>query len=71
MSEEPNKGTADPLLIACALAEQQNSSDMLIASEWRIVTDDGAVRRKAEEFGVAWTSSVEFLDTWVTNSSWS
>lgn len=55
-----NAGTADPFLIACALVEQQNTADMLIAPEWRIVTDDGAVRRKAEEFGIGWTSSAEF-----------
>lgn len=52
-----NKGTADPFLIACALAEQQSSADMLIRPEWVVVTDDEAVRRKAEEFDIAWISS--------------
>lgn len=63
-----NKGAADPFLIACALVEQENSADMLIAPEWRIVTDDGAVRRTADEFGVAWTSSAEFLGLFLKRS---
>jgi hypothetical protein len=56
-----NKGTADPFLIACALVEQQSSADMLIRPEWVVVTDDEAVRRKAEEFDVAWIGSSQFM----------
>jgi hypothetical protein len=55
-----NTGTADPFLIACALVEQQNSADMLIRPEWVVVTEDEAVRRKAEEFDVPWISSTAF-----------
>lgn len=64
-----NKGTADPFLIACALVEQQNSADMLIRSEWVVVTDDGAVRHKAEEFGVMWSSSTEFAALLASSSA--
>ncbi|MBM3715522.1 MAG: hypothetical protein FJW64_07280 [Actinobacteria bacterium] len=54
-----NKGGADPLLIACALVEQQKVADMLIRPEWVVATDDDAVRRKAEDFDVRWMSSAD------------
>jgi hypothetical protein len=54
-----NKGGADPLLVACAMIEQQKAATMLVAPEWVIATDDDAVRRKAEEFGIRWMSSAD------------
>ncbi|CAN7354262.1 hypothetical protein LJR045_002050 [Microbacterium sp. LjRoot45] len=54
-----NKGGADPLLVASAIVEHQKVADMLIRPEWVIATDDDAVRRKAEEFGIRWMSSAD------------
>ncbi len=56
-----NKGNADPFLVACALVEQQHAAPMLVRPEWLVVTDDHAVRRKADEFEIAWSSSTDFI----------
>jgi hypothetical protein len=56
-----NKGNADPILIATALDKAANSADTLFPEEWRIVTDDVAVQRKAAESDVRVMSSGEFL----------
>lgn len=55
-----NKGSADPLLVACALDGHARGSGLLDASEWVVVTDDGAVRAKANEFGLTSLTNNEF-----------
>lgn len=55
-----NKGGADPLVIACALEGREWDSRYIDAPEWIVVTDDGAVRNKAEEFGLRVLSNTEF-----------
>lgn len=47
-----NKGAADPILVATALALNNPERPSLFDDEWVIVTSDGAVRDKAGEFGI-------------------
>jgi hypothetical protein len=47
-----NKGGADPVLVACALDGQRDTSEYLFGPSWAIVSNDKAVRAKAEEFGI-------------------
>lgn len=54
-----NNGNADPLLIACAL-DAQRSPQSLFQQRWTIVSDDQAVRAKADEFAVEWAGSTQF-----------
>lgn len=53
------EGTADPLLVACAL-DANDAPAGLLDVHWTVVTGDGAVRAKCEEFGVAWCSAPAF-----------
>lgn len=55
------KGTADPMLVASALAATEEP-DGLVTVHWTVVTGDDAVRRKCEEFEVDWCSASEFAD---------
>ena len=55
-----NRGSADPLVVACALNGQALDSVYLDAPEWIVVTGDDAVRIKAGEFGLRVLSSAEF-----------
>lgn len=55
-----NKGAADPLIVATALALQEKESESLLGDEWIVVTNDGALTAKAKEFGVA-TAAAEDL----------
>lgn len=55
-----NRGNADPLIVACALDARDNESKYLNPKEWVIVTDDNAVRYKAEEFGLRTLGNAEF-----------
>ncbi|WP_127097467.1 hypothetical protein [Brachybacterium saurashtrense] len=55
-----NLGSADPLVVACALEGQEYDSQFLLAPEWIIVTGDEAVRAKAEEFGLRVLSNSQF-----------
>jgi len=55
-----NLGSADPLVVACALEGQEYDSQFLLAPEWIIVTGDEAVRAKAEEFGLKVLSNSQF-----------
>lgn len=55
-----NKGSADPLVVACALDGQANDSAYIDAPEWIVVTGDDAVRRMAEQFGLRVLTGVEF-----------
>ena len=56
-----NLGNADPILIASALQAMDVSAETLFPEEWRIVTDDAAVRAKAAEFGVRTLGHDEFV----------
>lgn len=56
-----NKGNADPLLVASALAGSQRAADTLFPEEWKIVSDDVAVRAKATEHGVNWLGTPSFV----------
>lgn len=47
-----NKGAADPILVATALVLNSPEKPTLFDDEWVIVTNDGAVRDKANEFKV-------------------
>ncbi|WP_437773507.1 hypothetical protein [Arthrobacter sp. KNU40] len=47
-----NKGAADPMLVACALNGMQESASWLFGPKWIVVSNDKAVRAKAEEFAV-------------------
>lgn len=53
-----NKGNADPILIATALAAG-GEPEALWETVWRVVSDDRAVRDKAAAFGIEWLSSAE------------
>jgi hypothetical protein len=55
-----NKGGADPIVIASALEGQARDSSYLDAPDWIVVTNDKAVRVKAEEFGLLVLDSSEF-----------
>ena len=54
-----NKGTADPILVATAIAL---STENLFADIWVIVTQDKEVRAKAEEFFVDTMTTKELAD---------
>lgn len=54
-----NKGAADPILVATALVLNCPEKPTLFDDVWAIVTNDQAVREKAEEFGIATTPPVE------------
>lgn len=56
-----NKGSADPSIIACALAMLDKQMPTLFEPVIKIVTDDKAVRRKAEEFKVPVVSAEDFI----------
>ena len=58
------KGTADPVLIAAALAADHGEG-RLWPTEWHVVSDDNAVRDTASLLGVPWLSRaglVELID---------
>lgn len=63
-----NKGNADPLLIACALDATRQDADLLFGPTWIVVSNDNAVRAKAEEFGVETRTREQFIDE--TRSAW-
>lgn len=56
-----NKGSADPLLVACALDGQARDGLFLDAPEWVVVTADEAVRAKAKEFDLKSLTNDEFV----------
>ncbi|OFI38597.1 hypothetical protein BIU82_04570 [Arthrobacter sp. SW1] len=47
-----NKGSADPMLVACALDAMQETESLLFGPTCVIVSNDKAVRVKAAELGV-------------------
>ena len=57
-----NRGGADPFVVACALDGAELDSHYLDAPEWVVVTNDAAVRLKAEEFGLRVIASAQFAD---------
>lgn len=56
-----NRGNADPMLIACAVAARNNDAVLLFGEEWIVVSDDHAVQSKAREFNFLALSTKEFL----------
>lgn len=50
------EGTADPLLVACAVDANQAPVG-LMGVRWTVVTGDDAVRAKCDEFDVPWCSA--------------
>lgn len=56
-----NRGSADPLLVACALDAREEAEEGLFGYEWMVVTNDRAVRTICDEFGVGTLSSDELL----------
>lgn len=56
-----NKGNADPILVAAALAAS-DGGPALWETTWVVVTDDGAVRACASTFGVPWLSRSGLTD---------
>lgn len=57
-----NHGSADPLMVACALDARDKEADFLDSNEWVIVTDDRAVRSTAARLGLSTLSNAEFAD---------
>jgi hypothetical protein len=55
-----NKGSADPVVVACALEGQEWDGRYIDAPEWIVVTDDVAVRDKARDFGLRVLSNTAF-----------
>lgn len=55
-----NHGNADPFVVACALDGRDRDAQSLFATEWVVVTEDKAVRAKADEFGLRALPSTEF-----------
>lgn len=53
------EGNADPLLVACALDANDVPAGLLDV-HWTVVTGDGAVRTKCDDFGVSWCSAATF-----------
>lgn len=56
-----NKGNADPILIASAMTGMSQSAETLFDENWKVVSDDGAVRVKATALGVGWLSTADFV----------
>lgn len=57
-----NGGSADPLMIACALDARDREAQYLNPLEWLIVTDDKAVKAKANEFRLHVLAHAQFAD---------
>lgn len=55
------KGNGDPILIATALDGIRAAEQTLFEQDWKIVTDDAAVRSKAFEFEIGTLSSKRFV----------
>lgn len=63
-----NKGSADPLLIACALHGMEVASAFLWGPTWIVVSNDKAVQAKGAELGVEVRTREQFLAE--TASEW-
>lgn len=57
-----NHGSADPLMVACALDARDRETQHLDPLEWVIVTDDKAVKAKAGEFKVRGLTYAQLAD---------
>ena len=64
-----NLGNADPFLVACALDGREKEQGSLFPRAWIVVTDDGAARKKAEEFELVTLSNQEFAERILTGMS--
>lgn len=56
-----NRGGADPILVAAALAADQHDTQ-LWPTVWHIVSDDRAVRKTASAFGVPTLTRAELVE---------
>lgn len=56
-----NKGAADPVVIAAALAADQGEGQ-LWSIHWHVVSDDHAVRNTAATLGVPWLSRAHLVE---------
>lgn len=56
-----NRGNADPIIVACALDAQSQNEDKLFGPTWVVISDDDAVRSKADEFEIERRSGREFV----------
>ncbi|UCZ60145.1 hypothetical protein [Mycolicibacterium phocaicum] len=56
-----NQGNADPLIVACAVDATREREQQLFGETWAIVSDDKAVRAKANEFDIEILASEEFI----------
>ncbi|GAA1463544.1 PIN domain-containing protein [Williamsia maris] len=54
-----NRGNADPIIVACALDAQHQNEGLLFGPNWVVVSDDDAVRTKADLFGISLKTSAE------------
>lgn len=63
-----NKGNADPLIVACAVDGTREAERALFGPTWAIVSNDNAVRAKAQESGIDVRTSEQFAaetqDAW-------
>lgn len=57
-----NKGSADPVLVACALDAIELESESLFPRDWSVATDDHAVQKKCSSFGVKFLTSAELSE---------
>ena len=55
-----NKGTADPILVACAVGARELEVGILFHDSWIIVTDDKGLSATARQFDVEVLSSSDF-----------
>jgi hypothetical protein len=56
-----NKGNGDPILVAAALTGMRQASETLFDEDWKVVSDDHAVRAKAEEHVVDSLGTTDFV----------
>lgn len=56
-----NQGNADPLIVACAVDAMREREQQLFGEAWAIVSDDKAVRAKANEFDIEILASEKFI----------
>jgi hypothetical protein len=52
-----NRGAADPGIVAAALLLTSQGAGQLLPDSWTVVTNDVAVRSRAEQLGVAWMAA--------------
>jgi hypothetical protein len=56
-----NKGSADPILVACALDGKFDTAEHLFGPTWSIVSNDKAVQAKAHNFDIEVFTREQFV----------